>query len=418
MRIIKNNSPNIYKTIAGEMLNIEGSIYHYLDGEPRPAGASDYKGYPRIEYNGIVDIIRGMSGCIFIPEYINGDEFIENITKELLVLEKSLIDQNNEDNLKLYHSLMKSHGTNLKVKSSANITQSGKLSVIRDVKQNLKREIVLGNTFFSKTRFTWNIKKLSQMITEVTTLNIESAISTHALSIVYDQDDVLVHPHNHITFDYTVHDLRADKSYIPGPVITIFKWANPLAIELNDYWRWKMNIPEHNVMPLRDIKRDVLTCEIDQLDFLPVAIEGNLHSKSVCSQCKEILYDDNYVLQGNKYIPSRKLAVPVCPLCLHSVSNRDVESEYDYLLRVKFPNSIFDIMGLRHVSDQRKDIYKEIFKNATYKEKKLADNLTIYYILIGDKYVGVANINALMYTNMLQSDELKNRKFCHVVLIE
>jgi hypothetical protein len=82
MKIIKHTD---LKAIVGEMLNLEYSVHHWIDGEPGNLPVEQYYGYPRIIAidNSYEDIITASHGVLYVPSVITGAGPVGDASQQL-----------------------------------------------------------------------------------------------------------------------------------------------------------------------------------------------------------------------------------------------------------------------------------------------------------------------------------------------
>lgn len=423
MIIIKNNG-KIFITIAGEMLNFETSLKYFSDGEALEVGkdisAEEYHGYPKLIDGTTVYAIRGSFGYIFVPPNTNLDLFEENLIYSINELEGTMVTPNDRqiDVLKSYHTTRAGYSTNIKVKSSLALTVASSERRVpgrRGEVKNTKRQFIREFDDHRRGRFTWLITTINKFDFTINSDNIEDAISRFALSVFYDGDDICKLDHNKSTSEFS-RDLLKGSSNIVDETVTIFKYGNPLLFELSDYWRKCTE-----VVTLRNISENkVFEADYASIQFKPVTLfeSGGVTSTDVCSKCRSILYGDNYALAGNIKNPNTNLCVAICPICLHlSSDDKPIETKYFRVFRVTFPRSTEDMLAVKTISEQRREIYTEVMKKVEHCELAIA-NRTVKYIMIGDKYMAFNRIDDYLFTKLSTHPDFANRKVCAVNLIE
>ena len=435
MRIIKGTE-DVFVAIAGEMLNIETSSLHFLNGVPLKVGIEvspeEYRGYPKIVVGSVVHIIRGSSGYIFVPIGMNVVEFQEKLIAAILELESAMTrpDGSEPNVLKQYHTVKCSYNTNIKVKSALNVTQASNAPKpaparygVRGaaITNNLKRVFVADPEIDSRRgRFTWFLKSFDEIEQEITSDNMDDSVARFACSILYDRDDICKLDHNQTTFEFSKEFLKGYDNIV-NENITLFKHGNPLLFEISEHWRTAHVVDASAESFLRNInKNKVYEADHASLKFKPVHVADSTGESSVdiCSQCRSLLVGDNYALAGNVKNPDSDLCVAICALCLHSSpEDKPIEAKYFRVFRVKFPRQIGEMIDTANVSDQRKELRREALKQVRSKELCVGDK-NVDYIMIGDKYAAFKSIDDFLYTKLSVHPDFANRKVCNAVLVE
>ncbi|SIP86125.1 Hypothetical protein PACV_412 [Pacmanvirus A23] len=431
MRIIKLDTDNIYKVIAGEMLNIETSTLHYLDGVPLVIGKditlNEYRGYPKIMDGTVQYTIKAVVGYIFVPTGFDIKLFESNIIDAIKNLENNMIyDGKAVIGLKGYHTAEANFNTNVKVKSALNLTKNGdsvpkmnRWDYNQPKPNNVKRQFITEEGDVRRGRFTWIIQTIDKFDFEINSDNIDDAVSRFACSVFYDADNICKMNHNDTTSDFTITHLKGCDNIITED-ITLFKHGNPLAFELSEYWRDRVSNTKASEF-LRNIPDNkIYEHEYHALEFKPVKISetSNDTSTEVCSKCRSVLYGDNYAMVGSVKNPESTLCVALCPLCLHSSpEEKPIEMKYFIIFRVKFPRSIEEMIDSNDVSDERKLLRRESLKRIERKECT-CNGKNIKYIMIGDKYVAFEKVNDYIFTRLSILQEFAGRKVCTAKLVE
>ncbi len=341
MRILKNR-PNLVSMIVGEMINVEMSLLHFIDGEPTSFGAAggpkvdtDYRGYPKIVEKFGVDgdpkqrtvtyDIKASSGYIYIPVGYNIDLLEQQLIAAIDGMASTVVrlDGRVSGNLKEYHTIQSGYNTNVKIRSAQNNTLSSERKVApRRAKgdvgaTNTKRQFCREVDDIRRGRFTWFIIPIDKFDDLISADNIEDAISRLATSIFFDADDICKLDHNSTVFDFSKKMLKGYDSIVNESIVLFKHAANPLLFELNEHWRNSNPSPSattflRNIEPTR-----VYSIEYEKLIIKPVKLNdsGTESSIDVCSKCRCPLYDENYALAGSAADPGQNLCVAICPLC-------------------------------------------------------------------------------------------------------
>jgi hypothetical protein len=457
MRIIKDSPTgtpaSVITTIAGEMINIETGVQHFLDGQfidptlrvdTIPCG-----GYPVMRHgDSVAFAIRGTAGYIYVPPGTNIAEFQNALIKEIDRLyyaeyrtagnyldardtSRRVETSKNQDHhylsaeapLTNYQSIAPySHHTNTKIKSSQALTDI----VDRPGKKisNVKRALTETEGLGASTRFIWHFATIDKYSTSVTSMEMNSAIARIACSIFYDAEDVCMLPHNAITFSFSKADLRGHAAII-DETVNIFKYGDPLLLELSTYWRNR----QLTVGDMRNVEADsvekLLWKDRDALKLIAPLLDGSTthRSDAICSKCRSVLWGDNYVLcrrVGDQRNPN---GMAVCAPCLHTdLAEPTIESLYFELYRVRFHKTSEQVIADMKITPDKRALYKSIGegireytavvnkRSKHYKEEWGMCGIKVSATLIGKDFVAFNNINDFLFTNAFRDAEFVNRR--------
>jgi hypothetical protein len=414
---------DIFAAIAGEMLNIETSTLYFLNGVPltlAERSADLFDGYPRVTYDNTVDIVRAVSGYIYVPVGTNLNDFESKLTQKLLIMQLKMVDLKGATiNLSSrYQTIKASHATNVKAlihpthagrtvpsTSSERIREADSTRPGRLFTHNIDTEPRYG-------RFVWGIKFIDQFDFEIHSNNMVDAVSRYVSSIFYDGDNISTLDHNAVTFDFSLSLLVGHRN-ITNQTLTIFENGDPLLIELSEFWHDQPPNPTTSpTSNLRNLSAIVYAGRLDDFDIAPVKfIDGtDRMSTNICACCRSILWGSNYVLtQVNSD------AIAMCPMCLHSSRvNPPVEHTCDKVYVVKFPLSAADMLLSPLFSNDKRDVLAEAIKGV---RKHVTEKNEDVYYLIGDKYLGIGDTDRYLYTKLSTDPEISNRKVCTVNVI-
>ena len=432
MRIIKPDFDdiNVYRIIAGEMLNLETSTLHYINGKPLTVGeditVQNYRGYPKITDGAVQYTIKSAAGYIILPSGYDIKGFEENIIQAIKMLEAAMV---NSDGLRVqvlknYHTVDASFNTNIKVKCALNLTKNSIPPTVARwnapvVKENVKRQFNTLDTDIRRGRFTWFIQTIDKFDFNISSENVDDAISRFACSVFYDADNICNFNHNDTTHELNINNFKGSSNIIEEN-ITLFKHGNPLIFELSEFW--KEHVPNTNAGKfLRNIPDNkIFEHDYHAIEFKPVkcAENSNETSTEICSKCRSVLYGDNYAMVGSVKNPQSVQCVALCPLCLHSSpAEKPIEMKYLLIFRVTFPRSIDDMINGEDITPQRRDLRAEAMKRV--QRKTLHTNgLDVKCILIGDKYLAFDDIADYLFTKLSVIDDFAGRKVCTAKLVE
>jgi|SRR3989344_4269154 len=400
MRIIKGeNEDDVYRAICNEMINIESSVEQYDAAGPLETPKSTM-GYPSyITASGPVTI-RGANGYIFVPQTIEIQEFISTLVTK--------INKYPTCHLHKYHSVCTPgiHSAQ-KVRCSTALTSSkrGGKNIIRlitsaysDGQENSLEGI----------RFCWFVDYIQYFRFEITQNTIRMDLEHHALSIFYDESNLTDLPN--WTYVPTFRkSMFKNSSLMIDESIRISKFL-PAAFEISTFWQTYKALDEQILY--RNIKRNIYRQSYNNIKIC----NNKIGDDYTCLTCNTILYDDNYMLYQNNNTnqnntnqnnnSSSDIGVAICPLCMHT-HRVEIEKQYAWLFIVKFPKTIMQMIQSLTCSAEKKDILIESTKSVRWEEIKHDKKADIAYVLIGDKYVGLANVDIFL---MEPTEDMKGRQ--------
>lgn len=420
MFVVKNSTNHdAIDIIAGEMLNREFSLNHFVNGVARTELPPDYIGYPSYITGTRKYVLKAVAGFIYIPANISLDWFVKIITEVLAGKEIARLD-GQELSSKCAHSLANNVCTTImmvpKNPRSFSIT-NGQLT----------------NGTKGTSRFLWQIRHINDI--DTTVLGKQPDITIQRLAgIFWDTDDILSLPHGTLTFTFSDKSFKAhsrmcnDKESEKAPTLTIFPAAsNPLLFELNKYWQ--ESVPGTDAKEfVRDVnRRKLVSANFDQVEVKPIRVddESATMSTEICFRCKEPLYGEIYGLSGyvtkqdEPIVNNGKIIItPICPLCLHTTpEDSPIESKFVRVIRLMWPRSPQDMINICEFSETKADICREALKKITPCKTKVGDSEIMFY-LIGDKYVGFQHNRDFKYTKMVNAPFLEGRMECKVVVVQ
>lgn len=376
MRIIKGDltEDQLIKIIAGEMLNIETSTFHFLDGEPREE-FSNYDGYPQFNDGPIVNTMRAAQGRIYLPMSYRKDLniFINRLELALETMRATMVRPDGKPVVHLdNYQYISGISSRLKVKSS----QTG--VTLRKITCNPRS---------GSSRFTWTVQKISKILMVVTSANILEAVSAHCNSVFYDHDDAMVHSHNDVVFD--VSGFRGLNN-LTTVNMTLVENRNPLLIELGCSRRVKFS----NIPPIL-----IKQADLDTLTIRPKFVNGTPRY-DICINCDEPLYDEIYALYKN--VGTVDL---FCPICCHSYHLlTDLVVKYDWFIRTTYPKTIDEKLSSKQTSREFYMAGKEALKGIAK-----VDSTYLFYN-IGEKYAMFTSARKYLFAGKHIQQQAGNRK--------
>jgi hypothetical protein len=405
MKILKHQD-NIIDIIVGEMLNIELSREVFINGV-MVDNASNNR-YPNIGDGNVLWDIKAAYGYILVPPGYDCGELVQDLIDKIVEMSAQL---NNYDVLKSYHDIKVSYSTNIKVKSALMNTTSNPR------RGNIKRLItpLIFPDEKRVARFTWYVVHQNSISYQITDDNMSDSIAKHICSVLYDRDNIVNLNHNDVTFDYSEKLLKGNSNVIDES-IKLFKYGNPVALELSEWWSKKSK--KANIHPRNIPRAKVYEGEYSELNISEVVVHNGADcfiAHDICDNCHTPLYDDNYVLDGDVNNPDNEQGIPMCPLCVHIPLTPDlIETKYLRLLRVKFPKTTDDIIQSRlDLSTEKRDLLSNAIDSVEYKEGNIGGK-QIKYVMIGKNYVGFYNITDYLYSTLSVCEDLKKRKVCTI----
>jgi len=223
------------KVIVGEMVNIESGKYLYDDGEliKRPAGEKP-PSYPSIECNGTTTTFKSNIGIIYLP--LSRSEELNSFA-QVLKIEIDKMDKKHK-HLTGFARVERyaGHFTAMKAKpnyaNSTLVVESGKMDnpagYLRMIDVNTSASSL--NSRMGKNRFNWFI--FPQMLVLKNLQNFENprfSPLTQFISIYYDQQDLLMAPHNtKLEDNITLEHFRVCQNLMTFKVLeTVVKESKP-----------------------------------------------------------------------------------------------------------------------------------------------------------------------------------------------
>jgi hypothetical protein len=413
MKILKTKTyDDALKHIAGEILNIEAGLFHFIDGEPAKLGENlkveNYVGYPRLIVDDIRYDIKSASGYLYVPLDISGKDLVHDLKPLLEKMSKfSRLDGKSNDHLRDYHTIKCGYNTNIKIKHDLK------------TKKVESRVFLYDETDSHRGRFTWFIVPINKINFEIVNTDVDRAIARFASCILWDRYDITKLLHNDSTFEFNINSLRGYE-HVLNKTIILFKHAeNPLMIELNNFWR---NYPFNNKNKiLRNINDARLyKADYNKLQFKTVRIDDTSSevSNDICARCKQMIYGDFYALGGYINGGNDKSCIALCALCMHS-SQQDMplENKYMRVYRTTCPRTIVDMLEIEICDDTKRDICIEVLNGITTEEIEI-NNDKVTYTLIGKKYAAFNNVENFLFTDMINSPIFKDRKICQVTFCQ
>jgi hypothetical protein len=379
--------------IAGEMLNKETSTQYYDLGKLVDV---PIKGYPQLIVGNVINTFRISCGHVFIPPGMNKDEFEARLMNTILSMEAELPIQP----LSGAHSKDTNWHTNIKIKSSMKQTKRKEKFASHNIKRKFGKQI----GYYEQARFFWSIVNISDIDYEITSNNVSSSISQFVGGILYDADDVTIHGHNEVTFNFSRESLKGFKNIVDVSVV-IGDFGNPLMVELSENWKNRIGDMFRN--PIRNIdESNLYHTDFTKLTFRPVDMANGVEtSTEVCAKCRSVLWGDFYAFRRPKKLPGCNLYVAMCPLCVHtSPSNNAIENEYYEVYRTTHPRDANLMIEYADESDIKKDLYREVLKAYVDTDEG--------YMLIGDKYASFTKTDDYLYTPLVNDPTLQGRLIC------
>lgn len=436
MRVFKNsgNSDEMYKMIAGEMLNKEASVQYWREGRPAKVGTGpgditkeEYLGYPTLITNKTVkNSIRSTMGYILVALGTDLSVFERSVMKAIEIMELTM-NASGITPLATYHTSRGGYHTNIKVKSSLAVSQiyddneNGRTNAYA-VSKNTKRQFVHDIDDYRVARFVWVVKHIDQFDFTISSANFDDAIARFACSVFYDKDDICTLGHNETTFEFSQKMLKGSENVVRVG-LNLFKYGNPLAFELSDHWKNSSAYANKWRNPIRNIdERHVYDASYEFLALQPVQLVtgdgAEETSTEICSKCRSLLWGDNYALSGSIKYPGSDTCSLICSLCAHTTcEDSPIEERYSHILRVTVPRTDADMIENAIISDERKEIYHEVMRGLVWKDLMTGDK-KIKYIMIGTKYVAFKRIEDYLFTSLVNCQDFATRKVCSVNCIK
>jgi len=413
---LSNN--NILDYAAKEIINIEQSKYIFDLGKELPKD-KQIIGYPKLNINDVEYNIKASEGIIFITNSISLDVIIDEL---IALLNKIESDYNIKNNLMDYHTMSSNMLTNIKVKNDQKLIKTYNDNdnyVNKGQYSNLKRLFVkyfcvLPDNMYP--RFTWYISYIDTFKQfNIDFTNVRKSIVYYINSIFLDFDGISKYKNNDIDYNFNYTMIKAYDNIILEE-IKLSECYNPIHMSLSTkkhsniknytfMYDRKQNYKSEYIYYSNLNSKKIYRMDINNLNIHKIGKSNKLHYK--CYMCKNKLYDDNYVLCGDIGNPDNENGKIICPICLHS--NVNISNDYLYIFRVRFPNTIYDIIKESKFTEIKKNILREILKmEQPIKIENLnVKNNNIYYININNKYYLFKNIHEYIFNGHLLNNSYK-----------
>ena len=414
MFVVKNDPRyNAFEVIAGEMLNREHALNHFVNGEPRTEMPEGYVGYPSYTTSTRKYVLKETAAFIYIPEIVNLDWFVTTITKVIDGKQMSRLD-----------------GLPLSTKCAHRLGDNYCTTVIKETKYQRRFTIEDGKIHekddkTGTVRFLWQVRHIPTICTDVLGTQPELTIQRLA-GIFWDADDITVHPHGTLTFEFSEESFKYS-SRVTHDITLCNNSSNPLMFELSEYWSGAVSSTEAKEF-MRNINLNKLVgATFDQVEVKPVKVddESTAVSTDICFRCKEPLYGEIYGLSGyvskqdEPIVSNGKIIItPICPLCMHTTpEDSPIEQKYVRTLRLTWNKSPHQMLESKGFPYEKDDICREALKQIVPYSVKIGNDISCKFYLIGDKYVGFTHSKDYKYTKLVNAQFLANRKFCKVMMV-
>jgi hypothetical protein len=413
MFIVKNSPDHdALKVIAGEMINRENSIDHFVNGEPRTELPPGYVGYPTYVTPTRKYVLKAVGAYIYIPSSVSKDWFVSTISRLVAGIEFSRLD-----GIEITNKCSFRTGMNY----CTTVAGLGASAVTYAVTESAKKT---GNN----SRFIWTVQHENEINTNVVCTNPDVTIQRLA-GIFWDADDILTHPHGTLTFEFSQDSFKAT-SRICSEKLTLLYGANPLVFELSEYWREAVPSAEASEFMREMNRRKLVSANYDQVEVKPIRVndESAATSTEICFRCKNTLYGDVYGLSGyvtkqdEPFMSGGKIIVtPLCAVCMHTIPEEaPIENKYVRVLRIKWNRTCAEMID-RTFTGEKSEIAHEVMRGFKPCEAKstAADGgtTTIRFYLIGDNYVGFEHVDNFRFTGLVNAPYLEGRKVCKVTVV-
>jgi hypothetical protein len=415
MFVVKNDPRyNAFKVIAGEMFNREQSINHFVNGVARTElPAEGYSGYPSFTTATRKYTLKARAGFIYLPSRIDLEWFVETIKKVIgdMGFEERLDGQPITTNCS--HRMGANYCTNVIMEA-------------KDIRAfSIGDGKTVGDNVAGSYRFLWQVRHISTINTAVIGMQPDLTIQRLA-GIFWDADDITVHPHGTLTFEFSDDSFKYSDRAVKESVILFNNPSNPLMFELSEYWSEASSGTDAKEF-MRNINLNKLVAaDISQVEVKPQRIDDDSPAMSteICFRCKEPLYGEVYGLAGHVskqdepiVVNGKIIVTPICPLCMHTTpEDSPIEQKYVRTLRLNWNRTALDMIDRKDFDGDKADICREVLKQIKPMKVKIDDVDFVFY-LIGEKYVGFVNKDAYKFTKLVNAPFLEGRKFCKVTMV-
>ena len=361
MRIIKGDlGSTAFRTVAGEMYNIEMSVLKYIDGvavEPVEVG------YPRLVVDDIEYTFHAVAGYIFVNDICNLEIVLDGVVEALAQL-----------------PTIRHRATTILAGVHTNVKAQCKYTNTRTVATRhcgwAGRQISIAGAMVAvsngKARFKWTIVPIAER------RHYDAAgygtLVGQLFSIYLDTNDLCSLAHNSIVYDFAPDKMRFNINEETTPSLTLIlsESTQPQIKALYKFYA------QHYV----DIPCDV---QIWQSSAMP---------SRTCHVCKTIVFDDVYLVSRTEEPPY----MTICVLCMHANRRpfKHLFEKYTFIQRtrshVTAADRINDMASRGVLSSEQTDIMLEMTK--AIRRQEVGDIETYF---IGDKYIGALPFRALTY---------------------
>lgn len=394
MRFIKNVENSI-RVIAGEMINIEMSALCFIDG--KFVGAKNVvKGYPKIVSDGAINDVKASLCAVWVPSGIDNDIFPNQLYLEMVKMftEMGISDYSH---LQTYHTINSGAVTNIKVccQSKRTFVHGVGKPILKKCIRVITPERVMRREY-TKARFVWVIKVLDARMFNGTNVGID---------IVYDKNDVFNCAHNDVLYNIVPRLLRGLSGEL-YPTIKTFGYGDILLSEL------------YGAKPsLYNIRNNVQY--VDYVDVVYPAPNGDVdeghrvldRNSTTCTECNMNLYGDVYFTVSCDGLQKSLAgtAKVYCPMCIHGPAPLSDAP----IFRTKLPLTARSVIEAMEPSNKR-CVLLAAARGHKRVNRHVDHNFSIDYFVFGDEYIMFDNVNAYLFTDMVNDPELKKYKVCYI----
>lgn len=415
--ISPSNDDDKMTDLIDYMFNIEAGKIIFKNGE-FVGNQMPIEPFPKIMIEGVEYNFATTLGILIIPNGMDVSAFEAKIIENMHLRETETWGHSPGDHLKKYHTVLSTRCCNIKIKSDLKITKESSAGG----KENICRRFINGSyTAINVNRFTWQIRHTTDIPLDMFTENMyhsdEYMISMCVSSIIYDADHITKYAH----LDF-INQIRGRDFIAYDRIIFDESTREPLNIQMSKHSSFANThgLIFHNELSDKYMNKHYYTIrqidlkklhgiDFDKIKLLPVRKDGTSTERSteICYGCKCDLYGDIYVLY-NKKDSLIKGGHAFCPICLHFNHSSFAEEEYEYILRVKYPKTIEEIIDSRQFPEVKKEIMKLII--STGKTPLFTDRKYITRE-IGDKYLLTNDV--YKYIRSGESTKSANKIVCY-----
>lgn len=345
-------------------------------------------GYPRVRINNVDYYFRAAYGFIFLPSKIDRNqikEFEHAFINAIGRINAVLKNTKHKNYLDTYHTVENYPYTSIRILSGLKLMKTSEYFGANNLKietRTVDKYCLRGKK--RTARFTWYVFNINDIDLSIYSSNIDDALAINICSIFYDADGIMLDPSVDNLLQFKMSCVKGYDKFTGIKLFITSIYSNIFVFEINKYWKTRVPIKLNFIKNLSRHK-----IYLGDYDLLKVKDDR-------CERCKEKLCGENYMLTNG---PNKSQKV-FCPLCLHT-HDMGIVKNYLFIFRIQFPRSIKQAIEESEISPAKKEIMKYIIDNKIeyFKDPKIGR-----YILFGDDYIGVENLQAYLFGGLYEKN--------------